>query len=110
VTSIHQTTNLVFPNFFPKVLAVEKEKTFIGSKQVFSQCWTNESFFSFSTAQTEKKLGKTQLLVWWFDVMNKIYITFKFLTLQLVQNRSLLTFFQVEICTFLKIKRLKSNI
>jgi hypothetical protein len=34
-----------------------------------------KSLFSFSTAQTEKnlwkKLGKTKLVVWWFDFMNK---------------------------------------
>jgi hypothetical protein len=33
-------------------------------------------FFSFSTAKTDenlwKILGKTKLVVWWFDVMNKI--------------------------------------
>ena len=35
-----------------------------------------KSLFSFSTAQTEKnsqkKLGKTRLVVWWFEVTNKI--------------------------------------
>ena len=35
-----------------------------------------KSLFSFSTAQTEKNsgkyLGKTRLVVWWFDVTNKI--------------------------------------
>ena len=38
-----------------------------------------KSLFSFSTAQTEKnwwkKLGKTRLVVGWFDVTNKIQIT-----------------------------------
>ena len=41
MTSIHQTTNFVFPNFFHEffsVLAVEKEnKIFIGPKYVFSK-------------------------------------------------------------------------
>ena len=36
-----------------------------------------KSLFSFSTAKTEKnswgKLGETKLVVWWFDVTNKIY-------------------------------------
>ena len=35
-----------------------------------SQCWTNEKFVLFLTAQTEKtswkKMGKTRLVVWWF--------------------------------------------
>ena len=61
--SIHQTTNLFFPIFFHQffwVLAVEKDnKLFIGPKQIFfSQFWTNESLFSFSTAQLRKFYGK----------------------------------------------------
>ena len=36
-----------------------------------------KSLFSLSTAQAEKnswkKVGKTRLVIWWFDVMNKIY-------------------------------------
>ena len=34
-----------------------------------------KSLLSFSTAQTEKKLGKTKLVVWWIDVINKKFIT-----------------------------------
>jgi hypothetical protein len=57
-------------------LKVEKEnKSFIGPKLEKKLFWTN-SLFSFSTAQVEKdllkKLGKTRLVVWWFDVTNKI--------------------------------------
>ena len=81
MTSNHQTTNIVSPNFFPEifsVLAVEKEnKLFIGPKQFFFFSFGPiKSLFSFSTAKTEKnlwkKLGKTRLIVWWFDVTNKI--------------------------------------
>ena len=56
VTLNNQTTNIVSPNFFPKiflVLAVEKgNKLFIGPKQVVSQIWTNDLFFQLL------KLGK----------------------------------------------------
>ena len=47
VTSNHQTTNLVSPNF-STVVAVETEKQlFIGPKQVPSQFWSNEKFVLF---------------------------------------------------------------
>ena len=58
--------------------AVEKEnKLFIGPKQVFFLSFgPMKSLFSFPTAKTEKnlwkKLEKTRLVVWWFDVTNKI--------------------------------------
>ena len=46
------------------------------------------SLFSFSTAQTEKnswkKLGKTRFVVWWFDVTNKIQVTFHLTVLDMV--------------------------
>jgi len=62
VTSIHQSTNLVLPNFileFFSVLTVEKEnKKNIGSKKVFFECGPMKSLFSFLTAQTEKNLWK----------------------------------------------------
>ena len=81
VTSNHQTTNLVFPNYFQEffsVWTVEKEnKLFIGPKLRKNLFWTNKKLSSFSTAKTEKnswkKLGKTRLVVWWFDIMNKIF-------------------------------------
>jgi len=48
-----------FPQFF-SVLKIEKEtKLFIGEKFIF--------YF-----KTEKKLGKTRLVIWWFGVTNKI--------------------------------------
>ena len=74
VTSIHQTTNHVFPNFFHEffsVLAVERENKllFIGQKQ--SQFWTNEKFvFFFNCSNWEKfaeKIGENKigcLVVW----------------------------------------------
>ena len=70
-----------FSQFF-SVLAVEKEnKLFVGTKQVFLIFEPKKSSFVFSTAQTEKiswkKLGKTRLVVWWFDVTNKVHITEK---------------------------------
>ena len=47
--SLHQTTNLVFPNFF-SVLAVVKEE-----KKYWSETFGSmKSLFSVSTAQTEK--------------------------------------------------------
>jgi len=84
VTSIHQSTNLVLPNFileFFSVLTVEKEKKkIIGSKKVFFECWTDEKFiFFFNCSNWEKfveekfveeKWGKQN---WWFDVTKKIH-------------------------------------
>ena len=83
VTSNHQTTNLVFPIFFHEFFSVEQLK----AKTNFSlvvQNWEKtcfgpiKSFFSFSTAKTEKnswkKLVKTKLVVWWFDVTKKICV------------------------------------
>ena len=81
VTSNRQTTNLVFPNFFHEFFSVwedEKEnKLFIGPKMRKKTCFGPiKSLFSFSTVQAEKnswkKLGETKLVVWWFDVRNKI--------------------------------------
>ena len=72
VTSNHQTTNFDFPNFFHEFFSVKQLK----KKTNF---WTNKKFVylsDFSTAKTEKsswkKLGETRLVVWWFDVTNKI--------------------------------------
>ena len=84
--SWHQTTKqpILFPpifstNFSP-VLAPEKgSKLFIGPKHVILSFGPMKSLFSFSIAQTKKnswkKLGKTRLVAWWFDVTNKIYKT-----------------------------------
>ena len=77
MTSIHQTTNLVFPNFFQEffsVLAVEKEnKLFVGPKLKKTWLGTIKSLFSFSTAKTEKNWWKNWgKQNWWFDVTNKI--------------------------------------
>ena len=40
-----------------------------------------KSLFSFKTAQTEKKSwkewGKTRLIIWWYDVTNKIFISYQ---------------------------------
>jgi c-di-AMP phosphodiesterase-like protein len=75
VTSNHQTTNF-FHKFF-SVLAVEKEKKLFywSKKSFFSQFWTNKKIvFCFNCSNWEKfvkKLGKTRLVVWWFDVTNK---------------------------------------
>jgi hypothetical protein len=71
MTSIHQTTNLVFPNFFHKffsVLAVEKEKEkLLVPNKFFLSFGPMENLFSFLSAQTEKNLwkkkGKTRLVV-----------------------------------------------
>ena len=79
VTSNHQTTNLVFPNFFHEffsVLAVEKEnKFFIGPKKwVFFQFWTNEKFVFFFNCSNWEKLveiiGENKiggLVVWYHE-------------------------------------------
>ena len=82
VTSIHQTTNSVFPNFFHEFFSVwpdEKEnKLFIGPKLKKKICYGPVNFVSFSTAEAEKlswkKLGKIRFVVWWFHVTNKIFI------------------------------------
>ena len=67
VTSIHQTTNLDFPNFFYEFFSEKENKLFIGSKLKICFGPIN-SVLSFSTAQTEKnswkKMGKTN---WLFD-------------------------------------------
>ena len=79
VTSNHQTTNLVFPNFFHEffsVWAVEKyNKLFIGPKLRKKICLGPiKSLLSFSTAQLRKfhgkKWGKTRFVVLWFDITN----------------------------------------
>ena len=79
--SWHQTTNLVFPNFFHEyfsVLSVEKRKKHFSLVQNWEKdCFRPiKSLISFSTDKTVKyswkKLGKTRLVVWWFDVTNKI--------------------------------------
>ena len=58
VTSNHQTTNLVFSNFFHEIFSVlgdEKEnKFFIGPKLRKNTLFWIKSLFSFSTAQAEK--------------------------------------------------------
>ena len=76
VTSNHQ---FCFPQFFPLIflkLFVEKEnKLFIGPKQFFLNFGPMKSLFSFSSPETEIKLGKEDS---WFDV-NKIQNTDYFL-------------------------------
>ena len=69
----------IFSTIFSPALAPEKgSKLFIGPKLVFLSFGPMKSLFSFSIAQTKKnswkKLGKTRLVAWWFDVTNKIYI------------------------------------
>ena len=88
VTSNHQTTNLVFPNFFHETFsawAVEKTTTLYWSKQnrfFFLRFGPMKSLFSFSSGQTEKnsqkKLWKTKFVVWWFDVTKKLHIFFEY--------------------------------
>jgi len=58
-----QNNQSCFTQFYPRifsVLAVEKEKkNFIGSKQVFSECWTNEKFiFFFNSSNWENGENK----------------------------------------------------
>ena len=85
VTSNHQTTNFVFPNFFHEcfsVLAVEKEnKLFIGSKQLFSQLWTNEKIVFFFNCSNWEKIGENKiggLVVWCHKQDIRLLFTFFF--------------------------------
>jgi hypothetical protein len=71
--SSHQTTNLVFPNFFNEFFstwAVEKENKLLVQNSFFFQFWTNKNFVFFFNLQTEKKswkkLGITRLVVWYY--------------------------------------------
>ena len=69
-----------FPQFFPRnflsLTSLKRKQTFHWSKSQKKPVWTKKSLLSFSTDKTEKnswkKLGKTRMVVWWFDVTNKI--------------------------------------
>ena len=71
-----------FSQFFPRISisfsSWKRKQIFYWSKTFFFTFGPMKSLFSFSTVQTEKnswnKLGETRLVVWWFDVTNKIYI------------------------------------
>ena len=80
--SWHQTTKprILFSANSTNIFQLEqlKKKTnfLLVQNRLFLSFGPMKSLFSFSTAQTEKilwkKLGKTRLVVWWFDVTNKI--------------------------------------
>ena len=80
VTLNHQTTNLVFTNFFHETSQLSSWKrklTFRWSKTEKKKCFGPiKSLLSFSTAQTTKnswkKLGETKFVVWLIDVTNKM--------------------------------------
>ena len=61
VTSNHQTTNLVFPNFFSALVVEKENKLFFGPKQVFSQFWTNEEFVLFFNGSNWEKIGENKI-------------------------------------------------
>ena len=69
VTSNHLT---FFHEYF-SVLAVEK-RSFYRSIIGFFSVWTKEKMVFFFNCLNWKKLGKTRLVVWWFDVTNKILL------------------------------------
>ena len=90
VTSNHQTTNLVFHEYFP-VWAVEKKRNFSLVQNRFClSCGPMKSLFSFWTAKSEKnswkKLGKSRLVVWWFYVTNKIVDIYSLYIILTCQN------------------------
>ena len=79
VTSNHQITNLVFPNFshdFFQLERLKRKTTFlsIGSKQIFFLGFgPMKSLFSFQMLKLTKVRGKFfGKKDWWFDVTNKI--------------------------------------
>ena len=76
-----------FPQFFPRMSSWKENEFFIGPKLRKKTCLgPQKCLFSLSTTQAEKnswkKLGKTRLVVWWFDVTNKI-VTGKWIFLKL---------------------------
>ena len=82
-----------FPQFVPQIfLSLNKHlKKKTNFKFGGQQMWKKNclmSLFSFSTAQIEKpplkKLGKTRFVVWWFDVTNRIQVTFHLKVLDIV--------------------------
>ena len=59
------------------ICRVKSKQNFHWSKNEAKNCFRDiKSLFSFSTAKIEKntwnKLKKTKLVVWWFDVTNKV--------------------------------------
>ena len=70
-----------FPQIFLRISQFQhlKKKTNLSLVQNQEKPWfgTIKSSFSFSTPQAEKnswkKLEKTRLVVWWFDVTNKVF-------------------------------------
>ena len=82
--SNHQTTNLVFPNFFHEffsVWAVEKANFLLVQNRFFFLSVLDQwkGFFFFLNCSTEKiswkKLGKTRFVVWSFDVTNWLLLS-----------------------------------
>ena len=97
--SWHQITIqpiLFSPIFPPNFSHLEQLKNKTNFLLVQNSCFFSfvpmKSLFSFSNAQTEKnlrkKLEKTKLVVWWFDVMTKILVlvfVFNFFSLAFCQ-------------------------
>ena len=85
--SSHQTTKqpILFPPIFSTNFSqLSSWKTFHWSKTEKKTLLVQiKSLFSFSTEKTEKnswkKIGKTRLVVWWFDVTNNILETHTFI-------------------------------
>ena len=67
----------IFSMIFPQFEQLKKKTNFYLVQNLEKTCFgPTKSFFSFSTAKTEKKswkkLVKIRLVVWWFDVTNNI--------------------------------------